>query len=200
MLAAIFIPPYLEARAEKARLDVIPNAVKANTKFAFYVEIFPVQKERAKDIRMYKQEFSAKAFGNFSIDKLYKKYTEKYMESTIVGQIIKGVFNIFVYAFVALKSLLGSFGVGSIAMYVGAITQFSEGISTVVNTFTELAVNNNYLDYVYQFLDIPNKMYQGTLSTEKRSDCNTFPAFSIFTQERAPPLKIIPIGRILVEQ
>jgi ATP-binding cassette subfamily B protein len=40
----------------------------------------------------------------------------------------------------------------------------------IFNSIAELFTNNPFLDKIFQFLDIPNDMYQGSLTTEKRSD------------------------------
>jgi ATP-binding cassette subfamily B protein len=39
-----------------------------------------------------------------------------------------------------------------------------------LNSFNALRVNNQYLEVLYEFLDIPNEKYHGTLTTEKRAD------------------------------
>lgn len=75
-----------------------------------------------------------------------------------------------VYVFVCLKSLAGAFGVGSITQYVGAVTAMSKNISELMKGLGLLRSNVPFMEDIYTFLDIPNKMYQGSLTTEKRSD------------------------------
>ena len=75
-----------------------------------------------------------------------------------------------VYLFVCLKAWGGAFGVGSVTQYVGAVTALSTSISILVDAVGMLQSNTTFMRTIYQFLDIPNQMYQGSLTTEKRSD------------------------------
>ena len=77
-----------------------------------------------------------------------------------------------VYAFVCLKAWAGAFAVGSVAQYVGAITALSGSVGTLVSTWGEFRANAVFLRQTYKFLDTPSEMYQGSLTTEKRSDRN----------------------------
>ncbi len=77
-----------------------------------------------------------------------------------------------VYLFVGLKALGGAFGVGSIAQYVGALAGLSKGAADLLSALSDLLKNAEFLQPTFQLLDIPNHMYQGSLTTEKRSDRN----------------------------
>ena len=83
-----------------------------------------------------------------------------------IGSILTGI----VYVFVCLKAWGGAFGVGSVTQYVGAVTALSGSVSTLINCIGMLKENVPFMRTTYEFLDIPNSMYQGTLTTEKRSD------------------------------
>ena len=76
----------------------------------------------------------------------------------------------FIYLFTCLKAMGGAFGVGSITQYVGAVTALSKNIGDLFRTWGTVKSNAAFLKPVYQLLDIPNSMYQGSLTTEKRSD------------------------------
>jgi len=88
-----------------------------------------------------------------------------------LGAALSGVLTGAVYVFVCLKAWGGAFGVGSVTQYVGAITGLFAGLSSLLTEVEDLRTNAQVgLVPVFQFLDIPNKMYQGSLTTEKRSD------------------------------
>ena len=76
----------------------------------------------------------------------------------------------FVYAFTCLKAWAGAFDVGSVTQYVGAAAAMANSIFELTSLFGILKTNSGYLDTTFRFLDIPNAMYQGSLTTEKRSD------------------------------
>ena len=75
-----------------------------------------------------------------------------------------------IYLFVCLKALGGAFGLGEVTQYVGAVTNLVEGIMSVILILEVFRVNAKFLKDIFELLDIPNKMYRGTLTTEKRRD------------------------------
>ena len=77
---------------------------------------------------------------------------------------------VFIYVFTCLKAWGGAFDVGSITQYVGAATAMVSNIFALTDLIGVLETNTAYLDKTFEFLDIPNAMYQGSLTTEKRSD------------------------------
>jgi len=86
--------------------------------------------------------------------------------SGAVSQIFVGA----AYIFVCLKALGGAFGIGGVTQYVASITALSGGISTLISNIGDLRNNASFLKTVFEFLDTPNDMYQGSLTVEKRSD------------------------------
>lgn len=72
--------------------------------------------------------------------------------------------------FTCLKAWGGAFDVGSITQYVGAATAMVANVFSLTGLLGTLETNTGYLDKTFEFLDIPNAMYQGSLTTEKRSD------------------------------
>ena len=74
------------------------------------------------------------------------------------------------YVFVCLKALGGAFGIGSVTQYVSAIAAMSRHVSDTLSILSNLRANIPFLEKTYEYLDIPNEMYQGSLTTEKRSD------------------------------
>ena len=85
-----------------------------------------------------------------------------------IAAILTGV----VYVYVCLKAWTGAFGVGEITQYVGAVTTLFVGVSGLLEVVGNMRVNARYTELCFEFLDIPNQMYQGSLTTEKRSDRN----------------------------
>ena len=153
------------AAADKARLG--------NRVFGYFG--FFGGRERDSDIRIYSQQeivnqYSLKynAFGVGSwFDKLGKGVGGVSMS---FAASFSAVFTFAVYAFTCLKALAGAFGVGSITQYVGAATTLSGNLTTLLNSLGEIRGNGKFLEDCYEFLDMPSKMYRGTLTTEKRSD------------------------------
>ena len=129
------------------------------------------------DVRMYEQE---------SIVKHYFKQglTDSYGIRGPFARLTKGkagilnglsdsfpvIFTGSIYVFTCLKALSGAFGVGSVTQYVGAATTLSGNLKRLFDLFAYTKLNAAYLERIYEFLNIPNTMYQGSLTTEKRED------------------------------
>lgn len=134
--------------------------------------------ERALDIRMYKQDvycrkmMTAQENNSFGVGSKIAKAAEGPMGFTYVAaNIIDCLFTVAVYLFVCLKAWAGAFGVGAVTQYISAVTLLYGNLVQILGNFGELKTNAVYLEMTYEFFDIPNKMYQGSLTTEKRSDC-----------------------------
>lgn len=77
-----------------------------------------------------------------------------------------------VYVFVCLKAWAGAFSVGSVTQYVSSVTSMSSNLHDILYVLGDMKNNAVFLRTTFEFLDIPNKMYQGSLTTEKRNDRN----------------------------
>ena len=155
------------ALAEESRFG---NRVFSHFQFDFYADT-----ERAADVRMYQQinvaEHYSKSADTFGIGTPFARF----MHTTMGGcnALVAGISSLLsgaVYVFVCLKAWAGAFGVGSVTQYVGAVTALSYNVSRLLTTIGHMQTNGGFLKTTYEFLDIPNSMYQGSLTTEKRAD------------------------------
>jgi ATP-binding cassette subfamily B protein len=72
------------------------------------------------------------------------------------------------YLLVCLKALGGAFGIGSVTQYVASITALSAGLSELVKNAGDLRNNAPFVKKIFDFLDLPNEMEQGSLTVEKQ--------------------------------
>lgn len=130
---------------------------------------------RSTDIRMYNQHNIAQNTfmreKTYTLDGLYG-----YMAYGMPGilQAVSGACGAILtgaaYVFVCLKAAGGAFGIGSVTQYVSALTALTGNISLILISFDLFRINTPHLRRMYEYLDIPNSMYQGSLPTEKRDD------------------------------
>lgn len=134
------------------------------------------RKKYALDMRIYRQ------------DKICDKYnTDKesfFCSNGILAHFARGPMGLYsavgaavsvastgiVYAFVCIKALGGAFGLGSVTQYVSAVTLVAGGMSAFVSALGIMRINSEFVDLIFELLDIPNVMYQGSLTVEKRRD------------------------------
>lgn len=77
-----------------------------------------------------------------------------------------------IYVFTCLKAWAGAFDIGLVTQYVGAATALAESLNILISSLGSMKVNTTHLDNTFRYLDLPNTMYQGSLTTEKRADRN----------------------------
>ncbi len=155
------------------------DGTQGNRAFSYFYFIAMSERHRGTDIRAYAQdkylEDAAKvemdgesSFGpNSSVGRAGRGPMGMYAAGAqVVSQIFMGL----IYLFAGLKALGGAFGIGSVTQYVGALAGLAEGLTELLSLIGDLRTNAAFLKPTYQFLDIPNHMYQGSLTTEKRAD------------------------------
>lgn len=136
------------------------------------------KKELATDVRMYRQDLLCDKHALNKND----TFTSKGMFARLakgpmglyaaLSAIISAVFIGIVYLFVGIKSWAGAFGIGMVMQYITSITKVSSGLNSFVSAIGSIKTNSSFLELIFEFLDIPNTMYQGSLTVEKRLDRN----------------------------
>ena len=68
------------------------------------------------------------------------------------------------------KPCLVLFGVGNIVQYVAVLSRLGEGLQELMYLLSDNEVYCTHLQNLFAYLDLPNHMYQGSLTVEKRDD------------------------------
>ena len=175
LLGVTFLAPICQ---NKSTMFMVKSAelIKSGNR-AFGFNYFTMQeRSRALDTRIYRQDRLLRHYAEedlLGVDSPLAKCARGPMGFWAgAAAAVSAVFTGLVYAFVCLKAWAGAFAVGSVAQYVGAITALSGSVGTLVSTWGEFRANAVFLRQTYKFLDTPSEMYQGSLTTEKRSDRN----------------------------
>lgn len=170
------LAPVFATKAQSYFLRQTDDVLLGNRLFNIFGGISS-DRERAPDIRMYRQEAIIKHymkvdpfFGTKSPIAKYARGPMGLWDAASAGT--RGLFFGIVCLFACLKAWAGAFGVGAVAQYVAAVTQLSQGASQLLQVLGDAGNNAPFLETDYRFLDIPNKMYMGSLTTEKRADRN----------------------------
>ena len=174
MVAVSIIAGRFSAASTKCWSSGAEEATLGNRLFEHFGFI-GLNKERSVDIRMYEQQKLVSAYwgknsvfgANGPFGKLARGKMGIYAS---LGVCITTLITGSIYVFTCLKAWGGAFDVGSITQYVGAATAMVSNIFALVGLMGTLETNAGYLDKTFEFLDIPNAMFQGSLTTEKRSD------------------------------
>lgn len=179
MIGAALGGPALRNRAGEYNKQYAPMARFGNRAFGFYgFMCADTSHDRSADLRMYSQQENVcdvhfEALNDFTPGCQLAKWAKGPMgvlcaASSCMSVLLSGV----VYLFVCLKAYAGAFGIGAVSQYVGASTQLFGGIAKLIAVMGSVMYNASFLEDTFEFLDLPNRMYQGSLTTEKRSDRN----------------------------
>lgn len=176
VLVCIVIGGLSKSKATISENDVFmeycKNTVWFNRVFMFFGKELYMNLEKAKDIRIYSQNTVAEKM----LDKLISHERENQSDITkmalhpAIAQTIIGLANAVCYLFVAIKALFGAFGVGNIVQYVAVLSRLGEGLQELMYILSDNEVYCTHLQNLFDYLDLPNHMYQGSLTVEKRDD------------------------------
>ncbi len=169
------VAPILKNKSEGYWVRYSDMARLGNRQFGYFWSVTS-DRERYADMRMYSQ--------NENLTGLLWEACDSFMPGSAIAEWSKGIAGFLVglsqalsailtgaiYLFVCLKAWAGAFGVGMVTQYVGAITNLFLGVSEFLQLCGTLRANASFLDTTFEYLDLPNEMYQGSLTTEKRSD------------------------------
>lgn len=148
------------------------NSLWFNRTFTFFGHELYTNLERAKDVRIYRQDTLAikKIEELEEWENAEKKNSFHMSFFPATAGFIVGLGNCACYLFVAIKAFLGAYGVGSVVQYVSVLTRLGDGIRDLMFMVSDNELYCTHLKKMYDYLDIQNHMYQGSLTVEKRED------------------------------
>ena len=130
---------------------------------------------RALDIRIYRQDVIVRHY--MSTERVFGVGGPFHRRSAglpgviiAASQSMPGLLTGIVYVYVCLKAWAGAFGVGAVTQYVAAATKLADHVTVLLEMLAEMRGNAHFLEITFEFLDMSNDMYQGSLTTEKRAD------------------------------
>ena len=133
-----------------------------------------------KDIRLYGMETSLGAFTKKLLDALQKRNLRLQLQISGLGLLATAMnyaLRFGVYLMLISGALRGGVTVGSIAQYVSSVMLLLTAVAGLVVAVQMTALNDTYTQRFFSYFDIPNPMYKGTLSVEKRDDNEYFIEF-----------------------
>lgn len=126
-----------------------------------------------KDIRLYDMgEFLGSSYLELNRDYCERGQKNSYIQAawTLPAAILNTGLKSGIYAVLIYAALQGGITAGSIAKYAACIMMLAQNLTGVAQTVQSALDNNHYLRRYFSYFDIPNKMYQGSLTVEKRDD------------------------------
>ena len=176
MLAASLLSSFFSTRANSYYALHSDSHNLVNRLFSFF-GFLGQRRDLAADMRIYRQEqicmkYNKDKTGIFSSQGYFARLARGPMGLYLAASSAVSILFLtgMVYLFVCLKAWAGAFGIGMVTQYIGAISRFSGSIGTLFGTAGSMRNNASFLKLTFDYLDIPNAMYQGSLTVEKRND------------------------------
>ena len=175
MLVVAYISPILGNKPTLLFIEMADELSLMNRFFGHFGHLGH-KSEKALDVRMYRQDIICEKYnmdkeGTFGSQGILAKKCKGMIGfyvalSAALSIVITGV----VYVFVCLKAWAGAFGIGAVTQYVASTNRVANGVSSLITKLEIMKNSAVFLKKVFEFFDIPNTMYQGSLTVEKRRD------------------------------
>ncbi len=179
LLLTIIVESICTAKSMKITTDFWNECVFLNLLSAKYRNLLD-DYGAGKDVRLYgMSESMVRDFESFD-DEQYQRgrkcsvgWTKANLPKVIMLELLKFTTNLLC----VIAALGGAVSVGSISKYVSSIVKMLWAIAKFVQEMQESFNNHEYLKRYFGYFDIPNPMYQGTLTVEKREDVEYYVEF-----------------------
>ena len=159
-------------KSSKLQVDYYSGCTYYNTvltKFIDYIDDYT----GGMDIRLYGMEASLAGHADGTYRELCRGEETMRIRAAclnLITTVSHYALRLGVYLILISAALGGGMTVGSIAQYVSSVMLLLTAISGIVNAVQLSLVNHGYAKRYFSYFDIPNDMYRGTLSVEKRDD------------------------------
>lgn len=172
VMTTLAVSVFTTSKTEQLQRNFGETCVDMNImaeQFMEYIEDYGA----GKDIRLYDmKEHLAGEYLRINRD-FYRAEVEKSVKQalwTVPVTVLEYVFQFIVYGILIYAALRGGISVGSIARYTACLMMLIDGACSMTKTLRRSFENHYYLKRYFSYFDIPNPMYKGSLTVEKRDD------------------------------
>lgn len=127
-----------------------------------------------KEIRLYNEQDIMVSKVSYFQDKFIKGWggvLKKTTATIIAMDVLNALLTVIIYGFAIIRAASGMISPGEVvafAMYFARVQ--ASGFEAISNNFSNLMEKTEYSRAFFEYLDIPDEKYQGTIPTEKRDD------------------------------
>lgn len=168
----VLVSLFTNKKVAKIKMDWFERNVTFNRYFSYWFNLI-FDYSIGKYIRLYKMQ-------NLITKKIVETNDKLEGECRLmVGKNIKVMFfptlsefvlTLTSYAYVGLKAVYALISTGSSLLYISSYKRLVDAIAGISQTFIHVKIESRYLSFFYDYMQIENKRYEGTIPTEKRDD------------------------------
>ncbi len=171
----IFQAAALNPQAEKYmdQMYTDPKILQAERERSFYRWHTTYNYRNGKEIRLYgEQQLIEKKFltaHETVVDKILQTFF-KTSEYTFIMNLCDLLSKLVLYGFAIYRAVNGSMSAGDVIIFVMCFIRIQYAFESISDNLGSLLTKSQMWKQLYDFLDIPDEKYQGTIPTEKRDD------------------------------
>ena len=173
MLALSLIISALTKKKEaNIQHEVFERNVRTNREYQYFYNLI-FDYANGKYVRLYKsQPLIESKMGKILefLEASFKWMIKKINIIQLPVFLVNSLLQITSYLYVGLKAIFGLISIGSALKYISAYSNLVDSVSNIFYAWIEINIKAEYLSYFYDFMEIQNKQYEGTIPTEKRDD------------------------------
>lgn len=171
LIKSLVINPKAILGFEKIHND--KNVIGANRAEDFFNQYVLKNYRSGKEIRMYSQQrLIEKELDNAQkiiCDGWFRGY-KKAMLPNFLSQIVNISTKVLMYGFAVIRAASGMLTPGEVIAFALYFEKISAGVSEISDAYGLLKITPTFCKQYFDFLDIPDEKYRGTIPTEKRDD------------------------------
>ena len=168
----VFMSYKMNKKASLLQVTFFEKNVSYNRYFGYWFNLM-FDYSIGKYIRLYKMQKLMTKRVQETNDKLEEEgnaWINKDLKISMVPLLSQCFMQLASYAYVGLKAVFGLISAGKCIMYVSSYTKLVESITGISSNFVNLKTESRYLSFFYDYMEIQNKRYDGSIPTEKRDD------------------------------
>ena len=168
----VFMSYKTNKKSSELQMEFFEKNISYNRYFGYWFNLI-FDYSIGKYIRLYKmQKLMTKRVQetNDMLEAEGNNWINKDIKISMVPLVSQCFMQLASYAFVGLKAVFGLISAGKCIMYVSSYTRLVESITGISTNFVQLKMESQYLSFFYDYMEIQNKRYDGTIPTEKRDD------------------------------
>ena len=166
---------YFNRKTFNAYEDVICDKrhLLSNRTYSAYMNYVVNNYRSGKEIRLYAEQELILGEMQRCVDENHKLWLAaffKWQKFGIGNELMNLISGGVMYGYAILRAIYGTLSAGEVIAFVMLFTRVLRGITGISNQLTNFRLSAECCKDVFDFLDIPDKKYKGTIPTEKRKD------------------------------
>jgi ATP-binding cassette subfamily B protein len=174
LIAVVIFLTMFESKYINIRKNKLMDQTANDITYLDYFLLNQIDYKLGKDIRIYEAENIIKKSLNSGWDRWQKLWTRSFTKVNAVGGAVNGlssgIFEGGAYIFVIIQAYSGALSVGEVVVYASIIYNFTKSLTSLFNCFLRFALTAKRQQSSLEYLNVPNKICNGTYSIEINSD------------------------------